>query len=152
MQTDDGGLKELAGAIGVRGETLQVGGGATTTCPHCGETVPISEVTLTVGGGAETITLRPPSLATQCELAEGKWKSEARKQFWLAWKCAQRGGYKGSDKDFLELLEGDDSVRIGEAIDRLCPLMARAGQRLLDLMASPAAADAEPGTEPSGDF
>lgn len=111
------------------------------------EALGLKSYTMKVNGGADEITLRPLSLSMQVELARTEFENDTEQMARVLYLSAKRGGYAGDPGEFADLLEGDEILKASEALNKLAPLSAREGRRILGLPAW----EAEAGTAPSGD-
>ena len=111
------------------------------------EVLGIKSHTMKVNGGAAEITLRPLSLANQVELAKTEFASDVEQTLRALYLSAKRGGFSGTEEQLAEWMEGDEILEAGDALEKLAPLSAREGRRMLGLPEPEAAA----GTAPSGD-
>lgn len=109
------------------------------------EILGLNSVTLTVNGGRDKITLRPLSLKDKAAARRMDFATEDDLTDWAIWRSAVRGGYEGDQESLLELIEGDEVLACGEALEKLSPKTVAAVRAQ-----ESAGAAAETGTGPSG--
>ena len=110
------------------------------------EALGLKSYPMKVNGGDTEIVLRPLSLAAQVELSEASFASDSAQMERALVLSAKRGGFTGTQEELAELFEGDEIIEAGEALEKLAPLSAKVGRRLLGLPDPEAVA----GTGPSG--
>ena len=93
------------------------------------EVLGITNEKITIGG--VELTLRPLTGKQQVALAEEQFTCQHAANVAEFHASAMRGGYEGTRDEFAELIEGDDMIRLEEAMKKLHPLLyARAAQRM----------------------